>query len=685
MKKIILSSILSLAFFINQIQSQDLLYGVAYYHEYMPYERLDEDIKMMQSAGINVVRLAESSWALLEPEDGKFDFVWLDRVVDKMGKAGIKVIIGTPTYSIPAWMYKKHPDVLVEHIWGGRFNFGGRCNHDITNKDYLFYAERIIKKMAEKYAKVPHVIGFQIDNETKTNFMGSQDFYEGLKKYIQKKYVTIENLNKSWGLNYWSQTLKSWDELPSQKGTVFLGYKLEMERYRHQLIIDFLKWQSQLVAQYKRPEQFITHNFDNMDGAPHPGVRQDLVSKSLDIAGSDVYHGWQEDFEGMEISLAGDYFRSIKNKNYFVIETNAQTNLLEKGQIPPLPGQLRLAFYAHVASGASMVSYWHWHTAHSGAEVYWRGLLSHDLKPNRQYVEASKIGNELKQYHDKLAGLSIKNNVALLYSHDSYFGTKEENFMADVNYQGHFKSMYQNLYQLNIGTDILTYRATDFGKYKLLLVPMLYISSDSLLEKITQFAQSGGHVIFTPRSAYENQNGYVRHETQPAKIASLAGVSYQEFMTLTKPVELAIKDYAGLPKANGWAELLINKDADVLAHYKEGLMKGYPAATSKSVGKGSITYVGTFLDDDSFKFLLRKVSEKYSLDLMGKSQGSRIIQKHATNAKGKKIHFYFNFSQENLSTSYQYLKGTSIFNTKKSFTKDSEITVPAVDLEIIEE
>src|SRR5215813_8590125 len=196
---VLLFSLVSVA----QIQSSfqpngmdTVLYGVAYYWEYMPYERLDQDVQLMQEAGINVVRIGESSWGLWEPEDGRFEFGWMDRVIDRMQKAGIKVILGTPTYSIPAWMYKKHPEIAITRFGGQTVTFGYRQNTDLMNPTYRFYCERIIRKLLDHYKNNPTVIGWQIDNETSSGGAANHDVQAGFVGYLQNKFGSVDQLNK---------------------------------------------------------------------------------------------------------------------------------------------------------------------------------------------------------------------------------------------------------------------------------------------------------------------------------------------------------------------------------------------------------------------------------------------------------------------------------------------------------
>ncbi len=205
-----------------------VLYGAAYYNEYMPGDqdaRLEKDVALMKSAGLNVVRMGESTWSLWEPEDGHFEYAWMDRIVDAMGKAGIKVILGTPTYSIPAWMAHQHPEILADRIPPGQFGgtpvptpYGMRQNMDTDSPAYRFYAERLIRHIVAHYKDNPTVIGWQLDNETASYDAANRDVFIGFQHYLEKKFGTPEALSKAWFLNYWGENLHTWEDLPTRDG-----------------------------------------------------------------------------------------------------------------------------------------------------------------------------------------------------------------------------------------------------------------------------------------------------------------------------------------------------------------------------------------------------------------------------------------------------------------------------------
>ena len=392
-----------------------LYYGVAYYDEYMPCDRLDEDIRMMKEAGINVVRIAESTWSTMEPRPGYFDYSHIDRVLDAMYKAGIDVIIGTPTYAIPSWLEKMHPEVLAETRQGRR-PYGARQIMDITSPAYLFYGERVIRKLMEHVSGHPAVIGYQIDNETKYYGTAGNNVQRMFVRYLRDKFGTTDALNAAFGFDYWSNRVDAWEDVPDVRGTINGSFGAEFEKFQRGLVTDYLAWQASIVREYARPDQFVTHNLDfNWTGYSNgiqSEVDHDRVAECLDIAGCDIYHPTQASLTGIEIAQSGDQTRSLKNAPYLVLETEAQGF----PSWTPFPGQLRLQAISHLASGAEMVEYWHWHSIHNSMETYWKGLLSHDFKPSAIYQEAKTVGREFAKLSGALNGLHKENKVAILVS-----------------------------------------------------------------------------------------------------------------------------------------------------------------------------------------------------------------------------------------------------------------------------
>lgn len=319
----------------KDLERNDIIFGAAYYPEYMPYERLQEDIAMMQEAGMNTVRIAESTWSTLEPVEGKFDFSYVDKVLAAVEKAGMYAVIGTPTYAIPSWLEKKCPEVMVFNGYT-RAKYGRRQIMDIVHPVFRQCAENVICRLLEHTAKNPCVIGFQIDNETKHYGTASPEVQAMFVEYLKEQFHTTERLNDVFGLRYWSNSIHDWSDFPDMAGCIHGGLASEFAKFQRSLAAEYLMWQSEIVKKYKRQDQFITHNFDfewkkfgvdiAQDGYSY-GVQPDInhyeASKAVTIAGTDIYHPTQDDLTGAEIAFGGDSIRTLKDSSYLVLECQA--------------------------------------------------------------------------------------------------------------------------------------------------------------------------------------------------------------------------------------------------------------------------------------------------------------------------------------------------------------------------
>lgn len=665
-------------------QMETILYGAAYYPEYMPYERLDNDVELMQKAGISVVRVGESTWGLWEPQDDKFEYAWMDRVIDKLHAAGIHVILGTPTYSVPAWIYKEHPEILITRKDGQRLYYGLRQNTDLMNPTYRFYCERVIRKILEHYKDNPAIIGYQIDNETSSGGAANRDVQAGFEEYLKEKFKSVDTLNRVWGLNYWGQRLNDWTELPPIDGILNPGWKLEWERYSQWETTDFLSWQASIVRQYLRPDQFITHDFA---GPPKPVVNEQAVAKALDIAAANPYHRTQAEYTGETSSLEGDYLRSLKGTNYLVTETNAEAiGWDSKTQFPPYDGQIRLDVYTHISSGANMVEYWHWHSLHYGQETYWKGVLGHDLQPGRVYEEVSRTAHELQRIGPQIVDLRRKNQVAILYSDDSYYGIEFMKFSDQTDYRTILRQMYSALYHENLGVDFVFPDSTNFSDYKVIVVPPLYIASDALLQRLSDYVRSGGNLVMAFKSGFCNEYSTVRWVTAPGPLREAAGFHYEEFSNLREP--LALKGdpfHAGADnKVSDWAEMLILDTAQALAQYDHPFFGKYPAITRNSFGKGTFTYEGTVLKDKLQAAVLLDVLQRAGLTGPDQSLPAPVRVKRGINRDGKTVHFYLNYSSEPQTIRYMYAAGMDLL-TERLVSHGESIVLKAWDAAIIDE
>jgi beta-galactosidase len=678
-----------------------ILYGAAYYNEYMPAElqpgRLEKDVALMKDAGITVVRMGESTWSLWEPADGQFEYAWMDRVVDAMGKAGIKVIMGTPTYSIPTWMAHAHPEILARPLGGAFVGYGMRQNMDFDNPQFRFYAERVISNLVQHYKDNPAVIGWQIDNETSSYGASNADVFAGFVEHLKKKFGTTDALNKAWFLNYWGEDVNDWADMPTRDNATSTSYKLEWTRWQQIRVTNFLTWQAELVRRYRRADQFVTQDFGSM---MRPDVNEPAVAAVLDVVANNPYHGTQEHLDGAWQALQGDFSRSLKHTNYLVTETNAQTLGWDSaGQFPPFDGQLRLDVYTHVSSGANMVEYWHWHSIHAGQETYWKGVLSHDLQPNRAYAEVTRVAHELQKIGPELANMKIQNSVAILYSVDSSNAISfmplmrnNENGWVPGKAAGTYNSvvtqLHRALYDANVGADFVfpNVSAAEMAQYKLLIVPCLYVADDALLKKIADYVHNGGHVLMTFKSGFTNENSAVRWELAPGPLRQAAGFTYQEFSNLEQPLALRGDPFntGEENKVSTWAEFLQLETAKPLAVYDHPFFGRWPAITANVFGAGTLVYEGTLLSDKLQRAVVLDALRDVSLAGPDQQLPASVRVKHGIGQDGRRLHYYLNYSSAPATFTYTYAGGADLL-TGQSLTQGQNTTLAPWDLVIVKE
>lgn len=648
---------------------EKLLYGAAYYDEYMPCERLKKDVAMMKKAGINVVRIAESTWSTCEPQEGVFDFSHVERVMDAMEEAEISVIIGTPTYAIPTWMVKSYPDVLATTV-NGRGIYGARQIMDISHPAYRFYGERIIRKLLERTAHRKCVIGFQLDNETKYYGTAGKNVQEKFVKYLREKFDNdLDALNNAFGLDYWSNRINAWEDFPDVRGTINGSLGAEFEKFQRSLVNEFLQWQSDIVKEYARKDQFITHNFDFEWRGHSFGVQPDVnhyqAAKALSIAGVDIYHPSQDDLTGAEIAFGGDMTRSLKQDNYLVIETEAQGF----PEWTPYKGQLRLQAYSHIASGANSVMYWHWHSLHNAIETYWKGLLSHDFEENETYLEACTIGQEFQKTGSHLVNLKKKNEVAILVSNEALTALKWFKIGAQtgesIGYNDVVRWLYDTLYKMNIECDFLWPESENFGQYKMIVVPALYAAQEGLLKRLRKYVEEGGNLVATFKSGFTDENVKVSHEVQPHILRECLGVKYHQF---TAPKNVALRGKAAEGAADKEAkifmEMLIPEGAQVLASYDHFNWEKYAAVTKNRFGKGCAYYLGCMTGKEILEKVLQDALQEAKVEIPG--ERFPLIVRNGKNDLGKNIRFYLNYSAKeqtalcNIPSGRDLIEGTEV-------------------------
>jgi len=594
---------------------EQVLYGVAYYAEYQPYDRLERDLELMAQAGLTVIRVGESVWSTWEPEDGQFELEWLAPVLDGAHARGIKVILGTPTYAMPPWLVRKYPEVTAERRTGVPIPYGHRQDGDYSHAAFRWHADRVARKVVARYADHPAVIGYQVDNEPGMELFHNRAAFEGFVDTVRARYEDVATLNREWGLVYWSHRIARWDELWTPDGNTVPSYDLAWRRYQSQITTDFIAAQADIVRELARPDQFVTTCMALSRPAFDP---RDLNKASLDVAAVNPYYpmqdaltmpeapadapklDWTRHSGAMAIHFQGDLTYAALRQPFLVTETNALSIGGSHQNFPAFDGQWRQVAWALVARGARMVEYWHWHSIHYGHEQYWLGVLNHDGEPGRCYDEVTRIASDFAAAGDVVVDLVPHADVALLYSRESKWAMEfhpplaTEAGAADRgSYERIFTRFYEGLFAAGVEAEIIYAQEFDTTEHPVLIVPALYVADDALLDRLLAYAADGGHLVLGFRGGYADEEARPRTVMQPARLTEAVGATYNEYTNLTAPVGVS-GDLTGA--ATAWADALQPTTAETLAHYEHPHLGRWPAITTHEHGKGRVTYVGTLPD-----------------------------------------------------------------------------------------
>ena len=586
-----------------------LLLGTAWYPEQWPESRWEADLALMQKAGVHFVRVGEFAWSRMEPEEGRYDLDWLDRAVAAAAKHDIYTVLGTPTAAPPAWLTQKYPETLRTREDGRRDEHGNRAQGNWANPKYREMARKIAEQMAKRFGHNPNVLGWQIDNEY-SEVSYDPETRAQFQQWLKARYGTLDNLNARWTTSYWSETYTAWDQIPIQIHYGNPGLLLSWMRFVSDTWRSYQKNQTEVIRPNCDARQFITTNtMGAYDGYDHYTVTQDL-----DLAAWDDYVG-QGHLNPVLNGAGHDLARGFKQKNFWVMETQPGfvnwapvNNSLDKGEV-------RAMAWHDVGHGADAVSYWQWRSALNGQEQYHGNLVGPDGTPVPLYSEVSQIGEEFAKAGPVLAGTSPKSQIAILHSYDSRWAIQWQKHNRQYDPIEAIMSYYAPLRSIAQSIDIIS-PAASLTSYKLVVAPGLNVISDAVAKNLISYVQNGGHLVLGQRSGMKDDDNALQPERQPGPLVALLGGRVEQYYALTEPVP--IEGHWGKGESRLWAELLSTKDADttVLMKYgkSNGWLDGQPAAITRKVGKGRITYIGAWLDSSTMTQAVKWMAEDSAID-----------------------------------------------------------------------
>ncbi len=619
--------------------------GAAWYPEHWPEERWPEDVRLMREAGFNVCRIAEFAWSSLEPNEGQYEFGWLERAVALLHENSMAVVLGTPTAAPPAWLTHRHPDTLAIEPSGRPAQHGNRCHVSPLNSTFQKSARRIVEQMAKRFGHDPRVIGWQLDNE-----YSRVDYSDAARRqfqhFLREQYGTLDALNAHWSAAYWSQTYTDWNEIPLPIGAHNPGLMLAFRHFVTRTWRDFQKLQIDAIRQNAVPEQWITSNFMGwFDAFDHYKICEDLDFATWDWYIGTGHHKYPAS------GVLHDLTRGFKRRNFWVMETQPGSvnwsginNMLHKGEA-------RCMAWSAVAHGADAILYWQWRSALGGQEQLHGSLLGADGNPRPFYTEAQQIGHDFQALGGLLDGTTPQNEVALLHSYDARWSVNWQRHHKDFDPAGLLTDYYRPLAAHNIGLDIVSSEATLDG-YKLVVAPAVTALTEIAVQSLIAYVEGGGTLVLGVRCGQKDAHNALFPALQPGPLREIAGVEVAEFYALDEPVPVQAhwKD-AQTGESRIWAELLrpLTPQTEVLATFgpSNGWLDGGAAVTRHRVGAngGQVLMVGGWLDDALMASLAEWLIQETGITPTTTPTPQGIEVARRVGAEGKAVTFVINHNR----------------------------------------
>jgi beta-galactosidase len=608
----------------NFLPKKDLMtVGIYYYPEQWDSMQWERDIQKISLMGFEFVHLAEFAWFKLEPEEGKFNFMWLDRIVNLCVKNNLKVLMCTPSAATPAWMRYKYPETFVMDGHYIRAEQGTRGLASIVSPLYKSFVEKIVTEMAKRYGQNSSVVGWQIDNEPDAKPDYNPSSQEAFSQWLRKKYRTIDALNTTWGNAFWSQWYSNFDEviIPNTNLVGWSGNNphalLDFKRYSADEQAAFLDFQASILRKYILSSQYITTNYTATCQGSDP-----YRTKLLDFATFTAYpNGGQPNIgnqgfrlgDSKVLTFANDYYRNISGVTGVM---ELQPGPVNWGSVNPLliPGTVRMWLWHCFGAGSSLACSYRFRQILYSSEQYHSGIIKTDgtsLSPGgedyERFMGELKGLRKLYQPNAKMPETIALRKTAILWNHENFWSIDRQKQTWQWDSWGYPGKFQEILKSLGAPVDIVNEKA-DLSKYKFVVVPAYEMVDSALIKKWTDYANQGGNLVITCRTATMDRNGHFWEADIAAPISKLIGATVLATDMLPSDVRGEISSHSSTYYWNNWADLLKpEKGTETLAIFGNQFYAGKPAVVTRKLGKGTVTYIGADTDDSKLeKAILRE-------------------------------------------------------------------------------
>ena len=592
--------------------------GVDYYPEHWDKSLWIQDADLMQKTGVKVVRMAEFAWCRLEPEDGQYDFAWLDEIVEIFAERGIDVVLCTPTSCPPLWLYEKYPEAVQTGRDGHKIATGIRGHRCLNNPDFLRYSDRIIDTMTKHYAKNEAVIAWQIDNELEANFCFCKECIGQYRGWLKKKYQTLDKLNQAYGNNVWSGEYSSWEQIKPPYGSyphawLNPAFMLDFNRYASDSMIQYVNRQAEIIRRNSPHTQVTTNiwfcenmpdfykTFEGLDFVSYDNYPTTRIPDNPEECYSHAFHL--------------DLMRGIKKQKFWIMEQlSGGLGCWAPMSRTTSPGMIKGYALQAFAHGADTVVHFRWRNAVSGAEMYWHGLIDHSNVPGRRFEEFASLC-ETAETLKAVQETEIKSEVAILYASDNEYAFKIQPQTHGMYYMEQLMLFHAAFKKLGLNVDIIG-KHEDLSGYKVVVAPEMYVTDMGVVKRLYEFTEQGGTVILTNRSGVKDANNNCIMAQLPTVYRELVGAYVEEYNPIGHDTGVLKLNDGSVYQCRQWCDILCAEGAEVLACYDSDFYKGKAAIARNTYGKGAAYYVGTVGQKALYDRILREALEQAQIPIV---------------------------------------------------------------------
>lgn len=612
------------------------LTGAYYYPEHWDESQWERDLKQMHELGFEFTHFAEFAWAQLEPQEGVYDFSWLDRAVALAAKYDLKVVMCTSTATPPVWLSRKYPEILLKSEDGTVQDHGARQHASFASPVYRKLAYRMIEELARHYGNDSRIIGWQLDNEPAVQFDYNQAAEEAFREFLKEKYhYNIQELNAAWGTAFWSEVYSRFEEITLPKtAQMFMNHHqiLDYRRFAAKQTNDFLNEQCRLIKKYAK-NQWVTTNYIPDYDKGHIGGSKDLDFVSYTrymVYGDNEGIGRRGYRVGnpLRIAMANDFFRPV-NGTYGVMEL--QPGQVNWGSInpQPLPGAVRLWLWSVFAGGSDFICTYRYRQPLYGTEQYHYGIVGTDgvtVTPGgREYEQFMKEIRLLRKDYcpkEDKPETYLKRKTAILWNPENYWSIDRQKQNATWNTFAHVDKYYRTLKSYAAPVDFIS-EEKDFSQYPVMIVPAYQLADKELVARWKKYVEEGGNLVLTCRTAQKDRFGRLPETPFGSMIDELTGNHIEFYDLLLSQDPGQVKMDGKVYTWNTWGEILQpGTSNEVWATYTNEFYEGKPAVTFRKLGKGSVTYIGVDSSDGALeRQVLDKLYSRLQIEVMNLPYG----------------------------------------------------------------